>query len=532
MITRPRSASGHIFDIDDNSDSDPLGLLEGLEDGEDADYGPATALRRRDGAPAHSQSTPAPGMDSDDVFEDDNHNSGSEEDAADALDELRRGPELQRPAPARRHQGREDGARDGLEWNRVPVLPLPPPQRPLPRLELGLPQALNGCATFSDFFLKLVPLEECGKYYLATLKHQLSDASGRKNRPISWHEWWVSLGVLTYIGLHSITGEKMDLWSAEPILGHPVVSQSIARNRFKVFWQFVAVDEYHQLGAAELAERQQQDPFFRVRSFMRTLFENSRKHYQGCGTVTLDELVVRCGARTDLARDIRGKPIPHGVLMNALATTDGYLLSAIAEKDSLTVEAELHYAVLERWLTQETVDTLSPSRKHFLATFLAGRLSFLSQVPPFRLLVTMDNLQNSVALVKVLVQLGCETNGTLRLNFGPSVWQRGGAGATIKVTDAAPIAVFEVQYECNIRHQRKEVMFRTARIIGTGNHAFHMLTSSPRVLFAQVNNPQGAHRGDEHAVFDLQDLYNHSKSGVDINDQRAKYYEIRMRSVC
>lgn len=141
----------------------------------------------------------------------------------------------------------------------------------------------------------------------------------------------------------------------------------------------------------------------------------------------------------------------------------------------------------------------------------------------------MDNLQNSLQFVKVLVMLGMRTNGTLRTNFGPrGIW----GGVTVNAQN--PIAAFRADFAFTRRGQPVSIPLYALALCGTAGKTFHMLTSADRYHFVQRieggdADPNLAGRRAA-VIFDVNDEYNHCKSGVDINDQYAYYWEIKMRS--
>jgi hypothetical protein len=387
-------------------DSDVFGLLMAEQDDDD-DYHVAQDLTRRNRRAR--KDTPSP----DEGDEDDEE--GDDEDVMEGVNII----EKAAAGMVEEEVGRRFANFDGMQWEKCSEADFEQFRR-LPYALAGQPIGFGNCRGFADFFLCFFPLSFWGNAYLCTVRNQLeAQKDVFKNRKlITWREFFTSLGVLIYIGLHSIRGDKMDLWSMDPLLGAPVIGQHISRNRFKLFWQFLRVSNYGELNLSEadVAAREVVDPFFKMRPMMDEFLSSSLRHWQGTGSLAEDELVIRCGARTKNRRNVRAKPIPRGMVFNAVGnSSSGYLLGMLGERETVKMEQILERAVADASIpiTQEMVDALSPVRRHYAAVLLMC-LPSISEVYPWRGNLSMDNLFNSPVFASFVSALRLTTNGTMR----------------------------------------------------------------------------------------------------------------------
>jgi hypothetical protein len=540
-----------------DDDSDVFGLLMAEQDDDD-DYHVAQDLTRR------SRRARKVVHDSEEGDED-----NEECDDEDVMD----GPEFVEKAAADmveqevRHQFANF---DWMEWEKCSAADFVQFRRlpyPLP----GQPIGFGNCKCFADFFLCFFPLSFWSDAYLCTVRNQMeAQKDVFKNRKlITWREFFTCLGVLIYIGLHSIRGDKMDLWSMDPLLGAPVIGQQISRNRFKLFWQFLRVSNYGELGLSEadIVAREVVDPFFKMRPMLDEFLRSSLRHWQGAGCLAEDELVVRCGARTKNRRNVRAKPIPRGMVFNAVGnSSSGYLLGMLGERETVKMEQILERAVADASIpiTQEMVDALSPVRRHYAAVLLMC-LPGISELYPWRGNLSMDNLFNSPVFASFVSALRLTTNGTMRyasfhssyvyfyfyfyflfcfsfllfvllthvdrMNFCPKQ-ARALLNACKVGSEDKLIAIFRSSFQVpGVRGHLRDVPMYLSKMVGSGQKAsgFYMLTTGPRFRFAVIN--EGEKETERFKpVFDHQMDYNKTKGGVDLGDQFAQYYEITMRS--
>jgi hypothetical protein len=395
------NGKGKEEEDDEDHDSDVLGLLLAEEDDDD-DYHVAQDLTRRRVKKNLRR------------FVDDNN----DDEVGEGLDEeeLVEGAEGMVEEEVRRRFANNF---DGLEWMKCSDEEFVNFRR-LPYALSGQPIGFGECKGFADFFLCFFPLSFWADVYLCTVRNQLEAQKEvfKRRQLISWREFFTCIGVLIYIGLHSIRGDKMDLWSMDPLLGAPVIGQQISRDRFKLFWQFLRVSNYGEqnLSQTDIAAREVVDPFFKMRPMLNQFLFSSLRHWQGAGSLAEDELVIRCGARTKNRRNVRAKPIPRGMVFNAVGnSTCGYLLGMLGERETMKMEEILEHAVADESIpvTQEMVDALSPVRRHYAATLLMC-LPGISDSQPWRGNLSMDNLFNSPVFASFVSALRLTTNGTMR----------------------------------------------------------------------------------------------------------------------
>lgn len=383
-------------------DSDVLGLLQAEQDDDD-DYQVAQDLKRRHRSAGQNVVHHAQDLDDNDDEDDVRDNDVVERAAEDMVEEV----------------VRRFGNFDILEWEQCTSTDFDN-ARKLPYPLPGQPIGFGHCACFVDFFLCFFPLSFWGDVYLCTVRNQIQAQKDvfKHRKLITWREFFSCIGVLIYIGLHSIRGDKMDLWSMDPLLGAPVIAQQISRDRFKLVWQFLRVSDYGEqdLSESDIAAREVVDPFFKMRPMLDEFLASSLRHWQGAGSLAEDELVVRCGARTKNRRNVRAKPIPRGMVFNAIGnSSSGYLLGMLGERETVKMEQILEQAVADANIpiTQEMVDALSPVRRHYAAVLLMC-LPGISETVPWRGNLSMDNLFNSPVFASFVSALRLTTNGTMR----------------------------------------------------------------------------------------------------------------------
>jgi hypothetical protein len=391
---------------DEQDDNDVFGL-QLAEEEDDDDYHVAQDLTRRHAKKASRRLVTSDGNDDEGEEEGDLEDDNELDDEAEGMveEEVRRS--------IRKNNF------DNLEWARCTTADFENFRR-LPYPLAGQPIGFGDCKCFADFFLCFFPLSFWADAYLCTVRNQLVAQKEvfKRRKLITWREFFTCIGVLIYVGLHSIRGDKMDMWSTDPLLGVPVIGQQISRDRFKLFWQFLRVSNYGELNLSEsdIAAREVVDPFFKMRPMLDQFLNSSLQHWQGAGLVAEDELVIRCGARTKNRRNVRAKPIPRGMVFNAVGNSStGFLLGMLGERETVKMEQILERAVADERIpiTKEMVDALSPVRRHYAATLLMC-LPGIADSQPWRGNLSMDNLFNSPVFASFVSALRLTTNGTMR----------------------------------------------------------------------------------------------------------------------
>jgi hypothetical protein len=408
VMKRGGSDNGKGKEEDDGADEDDSDLfgLQLAEEEDDDDYHVAQDLTRRHAKKASRRLGTSDGIDDDGEEEGDLEDDNDLDDEAEGMveQEVRRNIRINF---------------DDLEWARCTVADFENFRR-LSYPLAGQPIGFGDCKCFADFFLCFFPLSFWANVYLCTVRNQLAAQKEvfKQRKLITWREFFTCIGVLIYVGLHSIRGDKMDMWSADPLLGAPVIGKQIARNRFKLFWQFLRVSNYGELNLSEsdIAAREVVDPFFKMRPMLDQFLNASLQRWQGAGLLAEDELVIRCGARTKNRRNVRAKPIPRGMVFNAIGnSSSGFLLGMLGERETVKMEQILERAVADERIpiTKEMVDALSPVRRHYAATLLMC-LPGIADCQPWRGNLSMDNLFNSPVFASFVSALRLTTNGTMR----------------------------------------------------------------------------------------------------------------------
>ena len=199
----------------DEDDSDVFGL-QLAEEEDDDDYHVAQDLTRRHAKKASRRLGTSDGIDDDGEEEGDLEDDNDVDDEAEGMveQEVRRSIRINF---------------DDLEWARCTTADFENFRR-LPYPLAGQPIGFGDCKCFADFFLCFFPLSFWANAYLCTVRNQLAAQKEvfKRRKLITWREFFTSIGVLVYVGLHSIRGDKMDMWSTDPLLGAPVIGQQRA----------------------------------------------------------------------------------------------------------------------------------------------------------------------------------------------------------------------------------------------------------------------------------------------------------------
>lgn len=213
------------------------------------------------------------------------------------------------------------------------------------------------------------------------------------------------------------------------------------------------------------------------------LQETSLMHWERAGRITLDEAVIRAGARSGVRQLVKNKPIGSGCVFQCVNdSSSGYMLSFLGSSEKRVADEILREAVANNRLSQARVDTLTETRRQFLAVLMKARPALADPV-----VLCMDNLQNSLLFVLVVASLGgFVTVGTMRPNFGPSVF-RGAAGSAFRMSEANPLVLFQSFFSVQpLRGPSRRVRLLAAKVSGTGTRSqkgFFMLVSGNQFSF-------------------------------------------------
>jgi hypothetical protein len=309
-------------------------------------------------------------------------------------------------------------------------------------------------------------------------------------------------------------GRKRDVWSENPSRKLDLVKRSIAYKRF----QFVMRN------LSFVGDRVDDGTLtFKVAPLLETFRRRCIDNWSMGPTATYDEMAVGMTGRgkKGLTQTFLNKPVSRGVRIEAICAAQGkgkgYTYNFLVSRDTSIADAWLrsfpHHDVLEGMSTSSRAYTAI-----LWSTIIQEVNRERRRSSRWAFGIVMDNLFSQPSLFEWMARHGVWGLGTWRKNYEQNDWL-----LKQKVSAQIP-GVFEKFVKFGLWEDAPTIRMMGAKICGNGGKkkGFFMLSTCPHAIGEQVR-ANAPFQGDA-TLFDLQNIYNMNKIGVDMHDQfRASY---------
>ena len=274
-------------------------------------------------------------------------------------------------------------------------------------------------------------------------------------------------------------------------LGNPVFSATMSKNRFKFLMSHISFDN-----CKTRSDRWLHDRFAAFREVFEEFNFNCGKYVVPDDYLTLDETLYPTRAHISFKQFNPNKPAKYGMLyksINASQYPYTFITSVYAGKPR--AEPTIYYTPG----TEHTVKSLIQSLE--CHTNLQGRnLSY-------------DRFYSSLSLAEWLLTRGITSVGTIQSN-------RKGIPAEIKQIDHREVNSYEVYWE-----EDKNVLNLHSYVVKTKSSGKRNV-----LLLSAVTPLLGTTKDDQKRKPGIYKLYDFTKGGTDVVDQRIGFYSCRSKS--
>ena len=305
----------------------------------------------------------------------------------------------------------------------------------------------------------------------------------------------VFLGILLFSGYSSYAQRWMH-WSNDPDLGSNIVKDSMRKNRFESFMQFLHFNDNTALN--------ENDRYTKLRPLVDHLEKKFVEHFVPTQHLSHDEAMIEYFGRNSLKQHIIQKPIRFGYEVFCLNTVSGYLVSF-----------ELYQG------------KKGPYNENLVARFGKSSATVLSLIEKLTLdkkdlpyHFTFDNRFTSLELLVELKRRGYNATGTMRANRIAKQCRM----KTVEEMKKTPRGSYSVAQATSDGDSVTLVRWKDNNIVTTGSTIYGSHPVGPVGRYSkdaggriQVQRP--------HAI----KKYNEYMGGTDRQDQHVNNYRTTMR---
>ena len=298
------------------------------------------------------------------------------------------------------------------------------------------------------------------------------------------------IGLIYARGLLGQNHHRRDLLFSEKV-GHPIFGATMSKNRFVFLLSKISFDE-----ESTRRERWQHDRFAAFRDFHTIFNRNCAKAVTPDDFITLDETLYPMRTSISFKQYNKSKPAKYGLLLKSInAARYPYTFLSKPYSGKPAGEPTEDYVVGTEAVVRDMMEQLGRHGD------LRGRN------------LSVDRFYTSVPLAEWLFQKGVTIVGTLQAN-------RKGIAKDMKKTDGRPELSYEVHWSDRNKHM--SIHSYVVKTKSSGPRNVLLLTTMKPIL--AITKDDGKKKP---AIYKL---YDFTKGGTDIVDQRAESYTCKAKS--
>lgn len=302
-------------------------------------------------------------------------------------------------------------------------------------------------------------------------------------------DFYAVVGLMYFRGLFCLNNHHVNLLFSDKY-GPAFFSATMSRNRFKFIFQNLRFDDF-----ATRQERWEKDRFAAMRELFESFNDNCAKNMIPEDFLSLDETLYPMRTQVGFKQYNPDKPAKYGILFKSInCARYPYTYQAHVYCGKPNSIEESHYYVCGtenyiKYLVEKLHKTVS----------ICGRN------------ISMDRLYTSIPIARWLLQRGITMVGTMQIN-------RVGIPAEIKdVSQREPLS--------------SEIYWEENGDLNISSYAVATSKGKKNVLILSTINPiLGVTKDDEKKKPAIYKLYDFTKGGTDIVDQKVGTYTVKPKS--